>query len=36
MKNEVASNDMHNQAIDVFSRYITNEGYDTLQDEWHE
>ena len=31
MKNEVASNDMHDQAIDVFSRYIKNEGYDTLQ-----
>ena len=32
MKNEVASNDMHDQAIDVFSsNYSTNEGCDTLQ-----
>ena len=31
MKNEVASNYMHDQAIDVFSRYIKNEGYDRLQ-----
>ena len=37
MKNEVASNDMHDQAIDVFSsNYSTNEGCDTLQNEWYE
>ena len=34
MKNEVATNYMHDQAIDVFSRYIKNEGYVQKNNIW--